>query len=55
MYKKILSLMFGLMILLSACSSSQVIDEAGEIQKIKLPMGFNSPAPTKATPSVSNE
>jgi NitT/TauT family transport system substrate-binding protein len=40
MYKKILSLMFGLMILLTACSSSQVTNEAGEIQKIKLPMGY---------------
>jgi NitT/TauT family transport system substrate-binding protein len=40
MYKKIFSLMFGLMILLTACSSSQVTNEAGEIQKIKLPMGY---------------
>ncbi|HCR72139.1 MAG TPA: myristoyl transferase [Anaerolineae bacterium] len=40
MYKKILSLMLGLMILLTACSSSQVTNEAGEIQKIKLPMGY---------------
>jgi len=40
MYKKIFSLMLGLMILLTACSSSQVTNEAGEIQKIKLPMGY---------------
>ena len=40
MYKQILSLMLGLMILLTACSSSQVTNEAGEIQKIKLPMGY---------------
>ena len=32
--------MLGLMILLTACSSSQVTNEAGEIQKIKLPMGY---------------
>lgn len=40
MYKKIFSLMLGLMILLTACSSSQVTNEAGKIQKIKLPMGY---------------
>jgi len=40
MYKKIFSLMLGLMILLTACSSSQVTNEADEFQKIKLPMGY---------------
>ncbi|MBL8098915.1 MAG: ABC transporter substrate-binding protein [Anaerolineales bacterium] len=40
MYKKIFSLMLGLMIMLTACTSSQVTNEAGEIQKIKLPMGY---------------
>lgn len=40
MYKKIFSLMLGLMILLTACSSSQVTNEAGELRKIKLPMGY---------------
>lgn len=40
MYKKIFSFILGLMILLSACSSSQVTSEAGELRKIKLPMGY---------------
>lgn len=40
MYKKIIALTLGLMILLMACSNSQVKNEAGEMQKIKLPMGY---------------
>jgi NitT/TauT family transport system substrate-binding protein len=40
MYKKIFSLMLGLMILLTACSSSQVTNEADELRQIKLPMGY---------------
>jgi NitT/TauT family transport system substrate-binding protein len=40
MYKKVISIMLGVMISLMACTSSQVTNEAGEIQKIRLPMGY---------------
>lgn len=38
--KKILLTLFGLSLMLTACTSSQVTNEAGEIRKIKLPMGY---------------
>ena len=40
MFKKLVLLMLGLTISLSACSSSQGGNDAGEIRKIKLPMGY---------------
>ena len=40
MLKKLVLLMLGLAISLSACSSLQVKNDAGTIRKIKLPMGY---------------
>jgi len=40
MLKKLVLLMFGLAIGLSACGSSQVKNEAGTLTKIRLPMGY---------------
>lgn len=40
MFKKLALMMLGMSLMLTACTSSQVTNEAGEIQKIKLPMGY---------------
>ena len=40
MLKKLVLLMFGLMISLSACGSPQVKNDAGTLTKIRLPMGY---------------
>lgn len=40
MFKKLVLLMLGLVISLSACGNSQGGDDAGAIRKIKLPMGY---------------
>jgi NitT/TauT family transport system substrate-binding protein len=40
MFKKLVLLMLGLALSLSACGSSQGGNEAGAVRKIKLPMGY---------------
>lgn len=40
MFKKLVLLMLGLGLFLSACSSSQVKNDAGSLTKIRLPMGY---------------
>lgn len=40
MLKKLVLIVLGIMISLTACTNSQVTNEAGELRKIKLPMGY---------------